>query len=126
MLKNDMINAEERRKNHMNNQYGQKEQALIDLCSQNPLDMERFMRRLTDGVDVNASLGDEENLLLDVLWELIWHKNKARIIDVIHLFLDAGSIFGAASAQFYRFNIACPRSILEQAFDQLKEAMDSL
>lgn len=48
------------------------------------------------------------------------------IVDRAHLFLDAGSIFGAASAQFYRFNIACPRSILEQAFDQLKEAMDSL
>ncbi|MBR3741372.1 MAG: leucine-rich repeat domain-containing protein [Clostridia bacterium] len=74
----------------MNNQYGQKEQALIDLCGQTPLDMERFTLCLKNGVDVNASLGDEENLLLDVLWELIWHKNKARIIDVIHLFLDAG------------------------------------
>lgn len=70
----------------MNNQYGQKEQALIDLCGQTPLDMEMFTRCVTSGVDVNASLGDEENLLLDVLWELIWHQNKARIIDVIHLF----------------------------------------
>ena len=64
------------------NKYGQKEQALIDLCGQTSLDMERFTLCLKNGVDVNASLGDEENLLLDVLWELIWHKNEARIIDV--------------------------------------------
>ena len=48
------------------------------------------------------------------------------IVDRAHLFLDAGAIFGAESAQFYRFNIACPRSILQQAFAQLSEAIDSL
>ena len=74
----------------MKKEYGQKEQALINLCSQNPLDMERFTHCLRDSVDVNASLGDEENLLLDILWELIWYENEERISDVVHLFLDAG------------------------------------
>ena len=74
----------------MNKRYGQKEQALIDLCGQKPLDMASFKRCLKDGVDVNASLYDEENLLLDILWELISYENEEKIIDVVRLFLDAG------------------------------------
>ena len=47
--------------------------------------------------------------------ELIVYKAK--------LWLDAGNIFGEVGKQFERVNIACPRSILEQALNQLYHAL---
>ena len=47
------------------------------------------------------------------------------MVDEAHLWLDSGKVFGAATAQFERFNIACPRSVLKQALDQLKAALDA-
>lgn len=47
------------------------------------------------------------------------------MLDEAKLWLDSGKIFGPATAQFERFNLACPRSTVEQAFNQLKEAMDA-
>ena len=47
------------------------------------------------------------------------------IVDKAHLWLDPGGIFGPETAQFERFNIACPRKTLEQAFLQLKDAIDA-
>lgn len=44
-------------------------------------------------------------------------KNKAK------LWLDGGSIFGASSGQFQRFNIACPRETVKKAFDMLAHAI---
>ena len=41
------------------------------------------------------------------------------------LWLDSGKIFGPETAQFERFNLACPRATVEQAFGQLKQAMDA-
>ncbi|MBO5999502.1 MAG: pyridoxal phosphate-dependent aminotransferase [Lachnospiraceae bacterium] len=47
-----------------------------------------------------------------------------RIIrDGAHLWLDDGSIFGAGSELFERFNIACPRSTVRQAMTQLEAAL---
>jgi len=46
------------------------------------------------------------------------------MVDEAKLWLDSGKVFGPATAQFERFNLACPRSTVEQAFRQLKEAMD--
>jgi len=46
------------------------------------------------------------------------------ITDRAHLWLDPGGIFGPETAQFERFNIACPRKTLEQAFGQLKDAVE--
>lgn len=43
-----------------------------------------------------------------------------------HLLLDEGEIFGKAGAGFERFNIACPRPVLEQALDQLRDAVHRL
>lgn len=48
------------------------------------------------------------------------------ITDKAKLWLDSGSIFGPQTAQFERFNIACPRSIVKQAFEQLREAVSEL
>ncbi len=48
------------------------------------------------------------------------HKELERlIVDEARLWLDSGIIFGKETALFERINIACPRSILEQALEQL-------
>lgn len=41
------------------------------------------------------------------------------------LWLDAGHIFGKNSGQFQRFVLACPRSTLRQALDQLRGAVEN-
>ena len=46
------------------------------------------------------------------------------MVEEAKLWLDCGKIFGPATAQFERFNVACPRAIVEQALTQLKEAID--
>lgn len=43
-----------------------------------------------------------------------------------HLWLDAGTMFGAGGEGFQRINIACPRSVLKQALSQLEQAVNSL
>ncbi len=52
------------------------------------------------------------------------HKELEKIIvDGARLWLDPGIIFSSETALFERVNIACPRSILEQAMQQLREAL---
>jgi cystathionine beta-lyase len=46
------------------------------------------------------------------------------MLEEAKLWLDSGRIFGPETAQFERFNVACPRVIVEQAMNQLKAAMD--
>ncbi len=48
---------------------------------------------------------------------------KRLIYDEAKLWLDDGAIFGEETLLFERINIACPRSILEQAMTQLEEAV---
>lgn len=43
-----------------------------------------------------------------------------------HLWLDGGFIFGKTGRGFERFNVACPRSTLEKALDQLKDAISMI
>ena len=50
------------------------------------------------------------------LENLIVHKAK--------LWLDSGAIFGKAGEGFERINIACPRSILKEALERLKKAVN--
>lgn len=57
------------------------------------------------------SLGMDKNRLEDLML------NKA------HLWLDEGYIFGAGGDGFERFNVACPRSILKRALEQLEQAI---
>ncbi len=47
------------------------------------------------------------------------------MVEEAHLWLDSGKIFGPATAQFERFNIACPKSTVVKCLDQLKEALDN-
>ncbi|MGE1062213.1 pyridoxal phosphate-dependent aminotransferase [Megasphaera paucivorans] len=46
------------------------------------------------------------------------------IVNEAKLWLDSGKIFGKETAQFERFNMACPRSTVIQVFNQLKTAFD--
>lgn len=46
------------------------------------------------------------------------------IVKKAKLWLDSGAIFGEAGEGFERFNVACPRSILEQALEQLQAAIN--
>jgi len=48
------------------------------------------------------------------------------MINKAKLWLDAGTMFGSGGEGFQRVNIACPRSILERAMTQLKDAVKSL
>jgi bifunctional pyridoxal-dependent enzyme with beta-cystathionase and maltose regulon repressor activities len=42
------------------------------------------------------------------------------------VFLDEGYIFGPEGEGFERINIACPRSILAEALERIKAAVDGL
>lgn len=46
------------------------------------------------------------------------------MVEEAKLWLDCGIVFGQETAQFERFNIACPRATVVQAFEQLKQALD--
>lgn len=44
-----------------------------------------------------------------------------RIIHDAKLWLDSGKIFGSCGAGFQRINVACPRSVLQEALDRIRE-----
>lgn len=48
---------------------------------------------------------------------------ESLIVEKAHLWLDSGAIFGEAGKGFERFNIACPRCVLEQCLIQLKQGI---
>lgn len=48
------------------------------------------------------------------------------MLETAKLWLDEGYIFGTGGAGFERFNVACPRSILETALKQLSIAIETL
>lgn len=51
---------------------------------------------------------------------------KELIEDKARLWLDLGDMFGADGEGFIRFNVACPRSVLQQALEQLCSAVNAL
>lgn len=46
------------------------------------------------------------------------------MVEEARLWLDSGKVFGTATAQFERFNVACPRATIEECFARLKSALD--
>lgn len=48
------------------------------------------------------------------------------IVNKARLWLDSGAMFGVDGEGFERINIACPRSVLRQALEQLEEALREL
>lgn len=55
---------------------------------------------------------------------LSYRELEQLFVEKAHLWLDSGRMFGRASDQFERINIACPKSVLRQALMQLKEAVE--
>ena len=51
---------------------------------------------------------------------------KSMMMDVAKVYLDEGEMFGPEGQGFERFNIACPRSILEEALERIKAAVEKL
>ena len=47
------------------------------------------------------------------------------IVEEAKLWLDSGKVFGPETAQFERFNLACPRATVVKAMEQLKAALDA-
>jgi cystathionine beta-lyase len=50
-------------------------------------------------------------------------KKRELIEDKAKLWLDAGIMFGEEGKGFERINIVCPRKVLEQALNQLRDAI---
>ncbi|MEM7343903.1 MAG: MalY/PatB family protein [Chloroflexota bacterium] len=50
---------------------------------------------------------------------------KKLIFDDAKVYLDEGAIFGPEGEDFERFNLACPRHILEEALERIKAAISS-
>lgn len=48
------------------------------------------------------------------------------MLNKAHLWLDEGYIFGTGGDGFERFNVACPRSVLKQALEQLETAIHEI
>lgn len=48
---------------------------------------------------------------------------EQRIVQKAGVWLDAGSMFGESGSGFQRINVACPRSILEQALERIAGAL---
>lgn len=46
------------------------------------------------------------------------------IINKAKLWLDSGKIFGESGRGFQRINVACPRTVLKEALDRIKEALE--
>ena len=46
-----------------------------------------------------------------------------KIINQAKLWLDSGKIFGSCGEGFQRINVACPRKVLEEALDRIKNAV---
>ena len=51
---------------------------------------------------------------------------KEMMMEVAKVYLDEGEMFGPEGEGFERFNIACTRSILEEALDRIKVMVDEL
>lgn len=53
------------------------------------------------------------------------HELENKILNEAHLWVDMGYIFGPEGSGYFRFNIACPRDMLEKGLNQLYEAFKS-
>ena len=51
------------------------------------------------------------------------HELKERLLRKAHVWLDDGPMFGTGGEGFQRVNLACPRTILEEALEQITAAL---
>lgn len=54
------------------------------------------------------------------------HERQKLIVEKANLWLDSGTMFGSVGEGFERINIACPRTILQQALEQLLRSINVL
>lgn len=54
------------------------------------------------------------------------HDLEDLIVNQAKLWLDAGAMFGKVGAGFERINLACPRSLLQEALERLEKAVAAL
>jgi cystathionine beta-lyase len=54
-------------------------------------------------------------------WEL-----KQLMLEEARVYLDEGFVFGPEGEGFERINIACPRAVLAEALDRIRQAVERL
>lgn len=54
------------------------------------------------------------------------HELEDFIVHKARLWLDGGTMFGESGAGFQRFNIACPRAVLQEALERLERAFNEI
>ena len=52
------------------------------------------------------------------------NSRKSLLMEQAKVYLDEGELFGPEGEGFERFNIACPRSILKEALERIKAAIN--
>lgn len=98
-------------------------QAVKDYIGENIEYTRKFVQENLPGV----SMIDTEGTYL--LWldfrgtEISAHDLNDRIINEAKLWLDDGRIFGSQGEGFQRINVACPRVILEEALNRIKNVI---
>jgi cystathionine beta-lyase len=53
-------------------------------------------------------------------------KRKEMMMEVAKVYLDEGEMFGPEGEGFERFNIACPRSLLTEALERIRDLIEQL
>lgn len=51
---------------------------------------------------------------------------QTRLLETTGLWLNSGTMYGAEGEGFLRWNIACPRSVLQDALSRFKGFVDTL
>lgn len=98
-------------------------QAMRAYVAQNLAFTEKYVTEKLAGVRMTTHEGTylvwldfrDTGLGVDELETLIIHKAK--------LWLDSGKIFGESGRGFQRINVACPRSILKEALERIRQAL---
>ncbi|MDR3262825.1 MAG: pyridoxal phosphate-dependent aminotransferase [Clostridiales bacterium] len=100
--------------------------ALLKYLEANRDFIQRYIEQNIHGIDFFLPEGTYLAWLDFRKLNLTYKEQKELIINKAGLWLDSGLIFGHGGAGFERLNFACPRVLLEQALEQLKNAVDHI
>lgn len=98
--------------------------AMLDYVKENVAFAKDYIDQNLDGVRLIESEGTyliwldfrDTGLSVEALEDLIVHKAK--------LWLDSGKIFGKVGEGYQRINVACPRSVLQEALERIKNSLN--
>jgi cystathionine beta-lyase len=99
---------------------------LLDYLQNNLLWLEQFVR---DEIPQITLIRPQGTYLVWLDFRRFMPDDNQRrkfMLDEAKIWLDDGPMFGAEGSGYERINIACPRSVLEQAMHQLKRAMENV